>query len=315
MILAFLKEYRSFYLQYGLTILIYWVVFYLYHLPMAYFTTANWIALTILVLNSLWQYYQFKEKIKILQEFIYVKELDTLTLPSEKAYRALIVKLKEAEADHLLQHINKQKNMEALIKMWSHQMKLPLSALSLMIQTQNTDLKEYQQQVYRLEQYLNSLLSYLKFKQHQDDFRFQAVSVREVVSSVIKKSSQLCIAKNISMEIQGDWQVKTDKKWLSFALTQVIDNAIKYSNKGGHISISIKEGSMSISDNGIGILKEDLPRLFDEGFTGFNGHEHQKATGLGLYMTKQILDQLNLDIQIESVVGEGTKVIVFPLKK
>lgn len=110
-------------------------------------------------------------------------------------------------------------------------------------------------------------------------------------------------------------QSLSDKKWLSFALTQVIDNAIKYSNKGGYISISIKEGSMSISDNGIGILKEDLPRLFDEGFTGFNGHEHQKATGLGLYMTKQILDQLNLDIQIESVVGEGTKVIVFPLKK
>lgn len=315
MIRAFLKEYRFFYSQYIILLGLYWLVFYLYHLQMKYFLTANLIALTILGLNSLWKYYQFREKIKILQEFIYVNELDTLSLPSDKAYRSLILKLKEAEAAQLLQQIKQQKNIESLIKMWSHQMKLPLSALSLMVQTQSTDVKEYQQQVFRLEKYLNNLLSYLKFKQHHDDFRFQIVSVREIISSIVKESRYLCIAKELSVTIQGNCQLKTDKKWLRFALMQLIDNAIKYSTKGGNITITLNRKNIIISDNGIGILSEGLPRLFDEGFTGFNGHEHQKATGLGLYMTKEILDQLNLDIKVSSLIGEGTQVIISPLTR
>lgn len=315
MIKAFLKEYRFFYSQYAMLVGIYWLVFYLYRLPMHYFLTANIISLTTLGLISLWKYYQFKTKIKTLQEFIYVTDLDSLTLPSDKVYHSLIIKLNEEASKKLLQQRNQQKNTESLIKMWSHQMKLPLSALSLMVQTQSTDVKEYQQQVFRLEKYLNNLLSYLKFKQHHDDFRFQIVSVREIISSIVKESRYLCIAKELSVTIQGNCQLKTDKKWLRFALMQLIDNAIKYSTKGGNITITLNRKSIIISDNGIGILSEDLPRLFDEGFTGFNGHEHQKATGLGLYMTKEILDQLNLDIKVNSLIGEGTQVIISPLTR
>lgn len=315
MIKAFLKEYRFFYSQYAILVGIYWLVFYLYRLPMHYFLTANIISLTTLGLISLWKYYQFKTKIKTLQEFIYVTDLDSLTLPSDKVYHSLIIKLNEEASKKLLQQRNQQKNTESLIKMWSHQMKLPLSAMSLMVQTQSTDVKEYQQQVFRLEKYLNNLLSYLKFKQHHDDFRFRIVSVREIISSIVKESRYLCIAKELSVTIQGNCQLKTDKKWLRFALMQLIDNAIKYSTKGGNITITLSSKSIIILDNGIGILSEDLPRLFDEGFTGFNGHEHQKATGLGLYMTKEILDQLNLDIKVNSLIGEGTQVIISPLTR
>lgn len=266
--------------------------------------------LTLLILQGFGNYIRFKKKMKILQEFIYVNELNQLNSPSEQAYRSLIIKLKEAEAEAALNQLNNQKNTEALIKMWSHQMKLPLAAMSLMIQTNHTDIKDYQIQVLRLEHYLNNLLSYLKFNQHSDDFRFQVYSVKQLVTSVIKKSSQTCIAKGISIAVDGDWQLSTDNKWLSFALTQIIDNAIKYSKPQGHIKVSIKEGSIFISDNGIGILEEDLPRLFEEGFTGYNGHEHQKATGLGLFMTKQILDKLNLNITISNQVDQGTLVVI-----
>lgn len=266
--------------------------------------------LTLLILQGFGNYIRFKKKMKILQEFIYVNELNQLNSPSEQAYRSLIIKLKEAEAEAALNQLNNPKNTEALIKMWSHQMKLPLAAMSLMIQTNHTDIKDYQIQVLRLEHYLNNLLSYLKFNQHSDDFRFQVYSVKQLVTSVIKKSSQTCIAKGISIAVDGDWQLSTDNKWLSFALTQIIDNAIKYSKPQGHIKVSIKEGSIFISDNGIGILEEDLPRLFEEGFTGYNGHEHQKATGLGLFMTKQILDKLNLNITISSQVDQGTLVVI-----
>lgn len=109
MIKAFLKEYRFFYSQYAILVGIYWLVFYLYRLPMHYFLTANIISLTTLGLISLWKYYQFKTKIKTLQEFVYVTDLDSLTLPSDKVYHSLIIKLNEEASKKLLQQRNQQK--------------------------------------------------------------------------------------------------------------------------------------------------------------------------------------------------------------
>ena len=121
--------------------------------------------------------------------------------------------------------------------------------------------------------------------------------------------------KHLSVEVTGDRELKSDKKWVTFALPQIIDNAIKYSKDNGKIIIRISQASIEISDDGSGILEEDLPRIFEEGFTGFNGHEHQKATGLGLYMTKQVLDSLSLDINIQSQIDQGTHVLITPKKR
>ena len=125
---------------------------------------------------------------------------------------------------------------------------------------------------------------------------------------LVKTYRVSCLAKGLSVQIEGDWQVKTDKKWLTFALTQILDNAIKYSKEDGTITIAMSHSGLTLADQGLGILPEDLPRLFDEGFTGYNGHEHQKATGLGLFMTKQVLDSLGLSIQVSSQPGQGTTV-------
>ena len=146
---------------------------------------------------------------------------------------------------------------------------------------------------------------------HRDDFRFEVCSVRELVVDLVKKYRVSCLAKELSVEVIGDWQLKSDKKWLSFAISQVLDNAIKYSKRGGHIQVQLDEDGIQISDTGMGILPEDLPRLFEEGFTGYNGHEHKKATGLGLYMTKQVLDKLDLVICVHSQVEEGTQVFIY----
>lgn len=108
---------------------------------------------------------------------------------------------------------------------------------------------------------------------NRDDFRFEAVSLREVVVEIIKSYKVICLSKSLSIIIEGDNIWKTDKKWLTFALSQVLDNAIKYSNPESKIIISIGEESIRIQDYGIGILEEDIPRLFEDGFTGYNGHE------------------------------------------
>ncbi|MGT2721280.1 sensor histidine kinase [Streptococcus porcinus] len=314
MIRLFLKEYRIWYVQFLLLIGLYLLVFYLYHLPFIYFFTASLISVSVVWIITILTYIQFRKKIQILQEFIYVTELDELKKPSEKAYNKLISNLMSTQYESLRQEKKKQEELAAIIKIWSHQMKIPLSALSLMVQTNQVTPHDLQNQLLYLENYLNQLLSYFKFTQNKDDFRFEVIEVSDIVKSILKEMSPICFTKEISIKLTGEWQVVSDKKWLRFALLQVIDNAIKYSYQRGQIRIYLKDG-IAISDSGIGILEEDLPRLFEEGFTGYNGHEHQKATGLGLFMTKNILSQLNLDIKIDSKIDKGTNVKISPAEK
>lgn len=313
MIRTFFKENAVWYWSYALLSALFLIVFALYRLPIVYFVISFLLNLTILSFITLWQYQRFKHKINRLQQFIYVNELDTLQLPSELAYKNVIIRLYEQSAQELLAEQAKTEDVQSLVKMWLHQMKVPLSALSLMAQTNQLDGKEVQQQLTRLQNYLDTLLTYLKFSQNKDDFRFERLSVRDITIENVKKYRIPCLLKQLSIEVEGDWLLASDRKWLSFAISQILDNAIKYSKEQDKIRIEITDGRISISDNGIGILEEDLPRLFEEGFTGFNGHENKKATGLGLYMTKQILDSLNLAISITSQVDKGTQVtIVLP---
>ena len=297
--------------MYALMSALYFLSFYLYHLPLSYFWVSLLFNLTLLLILSIWLFIQFRKKLLVIQNFFFVQDLDDLSLPSELAYQQLIEQLIAAESEKGLVEKSRMESLQTMVKMWSHQMKVPLSALSLMAQTDQLDRQEVRQQLLRLENYLDTLLTYLKFSQHQDDFRFEALSARSLVVGLVKKYRVSCLAKELSVEVSGDWQLKSDKKWLSFAISQILDNAIKYSKRGGHIQVQLDEDGIQISDTGIGILPEDLPRLFEEGFTGYNGHEHKKATGLGLYMTKQVLDKLDLVICVHSQVEEGTQVFIY----
>ena len=296
--------------MYALMSALYFLSFYLYHLPLSYFWVSLLFNLTLLLILSIWLFIQFRKKLLVIQNFFFVQDLDDLSLPSELAYQQLIEQLIAAESEKGLVEKSRVESLQTIVKMWSHQMKVPLSALSLMAQTDQLDRQEVRQQLLRLENYLDTLLTYLKFSQHKDDFRFEALSARSLVVDLIKKYRVSCLAKELSVEVSGDWQFKSDKKWLSFAISQILDNAIKYSKRGGHIQVQLDEDGIQFSDTGIGILPEDLPRLFEEGFTGYNGHEHKKATGLGLYMTKQVLDKLDLAIRVHSQVEEGTQVFI-----
>lgn len=300
--------------MYALMSALYFLSFYLYHLPLSYFWVSLLFNLTLLLILSIWLFIQFRKKLLVIQNFFFVQDLDDLSLPSELAYQQLIEQLIAAESEKGLVEKSRMESLQTMVKMWSHQMKVPLSALSLMAQTDQLDRQEVRQQLLRLENYLDTLLTYLKFSQHKDDFRFEALSARSLVVDLIKKYRVSCLAKELSVEVSGDWQFKSDKKWLSFAISQILDNAIKYSKRGGHIQVQLDEDGIQFSDTGIGILPEDLPRLFEEGFTGYNGHEHKKATGLGLYMTKQVLDKLDLAIRIHSQVEEGTQVFIYKEK-
>lgn len=236
--------------------------------------------------------------------------MNFLQAPSDLAYKAVIEKVLEDQLDDRLSYKTREENLQQLIKMWSHQMKVPISAISLMAQTNQLNQSDVQSQLLRLENDLARLLNYVKFSQNQSDFRFEKCQVREILVDLIKKNQVFFLQKDISVSIEGEWELKSDKKWLSFVFSQILDNAIKYNKKGGRITISIQENQVLIEDTGMGILKEDLPRLFEEGFTGYNGHEHQKATGLGLYMAKKILNSLELEIAVDSQIDRGTQVYI-----
>ncbi|WP_057491796.1 sensor histidine kinase [Streptococcus orisasini] len=313
MIRAYLKEYSRWYMMYVLLSLIFLLTFYLYHLPLSYFISSLIFNGTILIIISLYWYWKFYQKIRTLQHFINVRELknlDFLQAPSDLAYKAALEKLLERQAEDRLNYKTREENLQQLIKMWSHQMKVPISAISLMAQTNQLKQGDVQSQLLRLENDLARLLNYIKFSQNQSDFRFEKCQVREILVDLAKKNQVFFLQKDISLTIEGEWEINSDKKWLSFAFSQILDNAIKYSKKGGHITILIQENQVLIEDTGMGILKEDIPRLFEEGFTGYNGHEHQKATGLGLYMAKKVLDSLELAIKIDSQIDEGTQVYI-----
>ncbi len=308
MIRKYLQEYGVWYLLYGLMMGLFLLTFWLYHLPLVFFVNSLALNLLILLGITAWLFLRFRRKLLDLASYTANLDLQENYLPSDQAYLSIIADLEVKVADSQSQATSQIKRLEALVKMWSHQMKVPISALSLMAQTDNLDKQEVKQQLLRLQNYLTTLLAYFKFSQHQDDFRFELVSARAVAVDLVKTYRVSCLAKGLSVQIEGDWQVKTDKKWLTFALTQILDNAIKYSKEDGTITIAMSHSGLTLADQDLGILPEDLPRLFDEGFTGYNGHEHQKATGLGLFMTKQILDSLGLSIQVSSQPGQGTTV-------
>lgn len=310
MIAKFIREYRSFYFSYIVLATSFILLFFLYQLPSEFLQNALLLSLTLLILLTAGLFWKFRNRMRALEDYVHEEALPLLNKPVDLAYLNLIEVEKEATREQLLDYKSREEDLQAMVKMWSHQMKVPLAALSLMSQTDNLHQADVDQQLLRLDNYMANLLNYLKLSNQASDFRFEMVQVREVVVDLVKKYRQQFLQREISVAIDGDWQLKTDRKWLSFALSQVLDNALKYNKMGGSVIIVLDKG-ITISDTGLGILPEDIPRLFDEGFTGYNGREHQKATGFGLYLTKRVLHQLELDIDVDSQVEVGTNVRIF----
>lgn len=204
--------------------------------------------------------------------------------------------------------------------MWVHQIKTPIAALGVLIQS-GEELEEVQEspkaqeltrsmkmEIFRIEQYVDMVLTYLRMGSAISDYAFRICSLEEIVRQAVRKYSQMFIMTRtrLHLEIQ-DQKILTDEKWLTFVIEQILSNAVKYA-RGGEISIYTEEKTLVISDNGIGIAEEDLPRIFEKGFTGYNGRANKKSTGIGLYLCKTIIDRLHHTIWIESKPEKGTKV-------
>ncbi len=191
---------------------------------------------------------------------------------------------------------------------WSHQIKTPIAAMELLLSETPPDVRALKRELLKTGQYIEMALNYQKMEGKEKDLVIRPCSLREMVGEAVKKVGPLLIYKKIRVELGAlEQEVLTDEKWFLFILEQLLTNAAKYTGEGGTVTIGLdREGRLLLSDNGIGICPEDLPRVFEWGYTGNNGRLDKKATGIGLSLVKSAAEMLGHSVEITSRPGEGT---------
>lgn len=212
--------------------------------------------------------------------------------------------------------LNQKDDLNAYFLMWLHQIKTPMTVSKLLLEkpddTTNTKLK---MQLMYIEQYINMAMNYLKMIDHSTDMDITEVNLDDIIKNLLKKYSLLFIHNHISLEYQSNLTyVISDSQWLTILIEQILSNALKYT-ENGKIAIQYLEEkhALEIRDTGIGIRSEDIPKIFDRGYSGFNGRMNEKSSGLGLYLARKISERLNIQIEVESKLSKGSIFrLVFP---
>ena len=316
---SYLKKNVKVYILFVVFILIFFIMFYLYNLPLEALIYTGSFCFLVGLIASFSDYTNYREsykKLKFLEENI-LNDLEALPKSLDiriDYYHKIIEKLYE-ELEKLTRE-NRQKNTDMVdyYSMWVHQIKTPIAAMNFLLDNEEVDQKNLQQELFKIERYVEMVLTYIRLDSTSSDYVITKINLDEVVKDSVKKYAIIFINKKIKLNyVSHETIVISDKKWLSFAIEQMLGNSVKYSSAGGEITIETCENKLVIEDNGMGIKEEDLPRIFEKGFTGFNGRYEKKSSGLGLYLCKKTLDKLGHHIEISSKVGEGTRVeITFP---
>ena len=229
----------------------------------------------------------------------------------EEDYRQLIRALGEEKQRQASAMDLRMSDMQDYFTLWAHQIKTPIAAMRLILQTKpENSAMEIEGELFRVEQYVEMVLNYLRLDSDSTDFVFRTCALDDIIRQCVRKYAKQFIRKRIRLEYEGTaLQVLTDEKWLCFVIEQILSNALKYT-AAGSIRIFTQGETLVIADTGMGIAPEDLPRVFEKGYTGYNGRTDKKATGIGLYLCKRILNRLGHGIAIRSVVGQGTAVSI-----
>lgn len=319
----FLDYLRDRLLMFGAIVIlavVFWIIFYLGSVPTALFGYAYILAVFFIVLFILADFYRYRKKHACLTD-VYNRicvELKGLPRPEnliEQDYQKILGRMYHELQAHISEEDARSKEMTDYYTLWAHQIKTPITAMNLLLQAGNDPGKaELSQQLLKIERYVEMVLQYLRMENMSSDLKLSEYSIKKMVSEAVKKDRTVFIHRKISLDLEEiENKALTDEKWLEFVIEQILSNALKYTEPGGHISIYMekgKENTLVIQDDGIGIKEEDLPRVFENGFTGYNGRMEKKSTGIGLYLCRQIMDKLGHSIRIDSVRGKGTKVML-----
>lgn len=227
------------------------------------------------------------------------------------------------EKKQLINKMTNEKNdMRDYYTIWIHQMKTPITVANLLVDEMdedNTRLKnDLKKELMYIEDYTNMAMTYLKIVNRQADMDLTSVYLDDIIRSVLKKYSMVFISNHISIDYKPmDISVVSDYSWLSILVEQLVSNAAKYTSNGSVKFVFHRESnSLEIRDTGIGIRPEDIPKIFDRGYSGFNGRLNQKSSGLGLFLATSISSKLSINIRVESELGVGSSFFLdFPKER
>ena len=287
-------------------------VFSLYDLPLEAIGYAAALCLALGAGVFLLGFWHFRSRHRELLQLMKRTEEPVLPLPPagdllEEDYQALLTAVAAQRTRLLARERDKLEDMTDYYTLWAHQIKTPIAAAGLLLQENPPPREPLEAELLKISQYVDMVLGYLRLDSASTDYVFQDTDLNALVRQAVRKFARLFILKHITLDFQEIHRtVLTDGKWLSFVVEQLLSNALKYTPAGGTVRIYGDGETRVIADTGIGIREEDLPRIFEKGFTGYNGRAGQKSTGIGLYLCRRVSEQLNHDLTIVSRPGQGT---------
>ena len=301
--------------------LIFLLSFAMYHLPLEAVIYPTGICILIGTIYAFHPVRKEHEKHITLQRFseqeaeMLHNQQFPITTEAERDYHIIVDGLCEEIIRTKTETVKARQEMTDYYTTWVHQIKTPIASMRLHLKTVDSSLsRKLTSDLLHIEQYVEMVLTYVRMDADTTDYVFRSIDLDEVIREDVRKLRGDFIVKDLSLNYEPtELTVVTDEKWIAFVIEQILSNALKYTQKGSIHIFSSQPDILCITDTGIGIMPEDLPRVFEKGYTGYNGHSEKRASGIGLYLCKQICDRLGHTIEISSVPDKGTTVkITFP---
>lgn len=315
--LQYIKYRKNIIFTYILFAAIFASVFALYHIPLS---AVAYPALICAFFAAVFTFFDFRKAYKKHCLLCDMQKLSAdlmddfpeITTSEDEDYQNLIQLIRQEQNQRSTELNMKYENMIEYYTIWAHQIKTPIASISLNLQNDDSLLsRQISEDLFRIEQYVEMVLVFLRLDSNYTDYVFAEYDLDSIVKSSVKKFAGQFIRRKIKLNYEPmNVRVLTDEKWLEFVIEQVLSNALKYTPSG---SVTIKlenPKTLCIKDTGIGIAAEDLPRIFEKGYTGYNGRSDKRASGIGLYLCKRICSDLGYGITANSSPGSGTVICI-----
>lgn len=314
--LAYVRQHRKGILAFLLLCAVFSFSFFLYRFPLR---AVLYPALICAVLGLVFLGVDFAQRKRRHRQLSEIKNLPAAMISSlppaesieEEDYQEIIRALQEEAAALTASAAARYHDLTEYYTVWVHQIKTPITSMRLTLQNEDSPLsRKLGSDLLQIERYVEMVLAFMRLDSDSSDYVFREYSLDAIVRQAVAKFASEFIDRKIRLEYEPVCKsVVTDEKWLSFVIEQLLSNALKYTRRGGCVKISLQAPlTLCIEDTGIGIAPEDLPRIFEKGFTGYNGRTDKKASGLGLYLCRRICGKLGAEINVSSRPDQGTTV-------
>lgn len=316
-LLSYFKRHLTLIIAIFIITVMFSLVFWLYNVPVNIALYAGALSCFVLLVLLIFRFHSYNKKHKILCEIknradVSIDGLPETTSIIDNDYTEIIKILNDIKNNSESAANLRYSDMMNYYTLWAHQIKTPIAAMRLLLQNEkNTQNEELSEQLFKIEEYVEMVLHYLRTDSLSSDMEIKNYNLGSLVKQSVMKYRKQFLRKNVALEVGViDETVLTDEKWLVFVIDQIISNSLKYTSSG-KVSVYMDkyaEKTLVISDTGIGIRPEDLPRVCERGFTGLNGRADKKSTGIGLFLVKKILNKLSHTFTIDSSLDSGTVV-------